>query len=42
MLYLRRQNFIQYAPGSIVVEALSCKPEGRGFETRLGELIFSI
>jgi hypothetical protein len=28
--------------GSVVVEALYCKPEGRGFETRRGEFIFSI
>jgi hypothetical protein len=25
--------------GSVVVKALCCKPEGRGFETRLGECI---
>jgi hypothetical protein len=28
------------APGSIVVEALRCKPEGRVFETWWGEWIF--
>jgi hypothetical protein len=28
--------------GSIVVKALCYKPEGRGFETRLGESISSI
>jgi hypothetical protein len=28
--------------GSVVVEALCYKPEGRGFETRWGEWIFSI
>jgi hypothetical protein len=30
------------ARGSVLVEALGCKPEGRGFETRWGELSFSI
>jgi hypothetical protein len=30
------------ARGIVVVEALCYKPEGRGFETRCGELIFSI
>jgi hypothetical protein len=30
------------ARGSVVVEALCYKPEGHGFEARLGEWIFSI
>jgi hypothetical protein len=30
------------AGGSVVVKVLCYKPEGRGFEIRLGELIFSI
>jgi hypothetical protein len=30
------------AHGNIVTEALGYKPEGRGFETRCGELISSI
>jgi hypothetical protein len=30
------------AHGSIVVKALCYKPQGRGFQTRWGELIFSI
>jgi hypothetical protein len=28
--------------GSVVIKALCYKPEGRGFEARWGELIFSI
>jgi hypothetical protein len=27
------------ARGSLVVKALGCKPEGRGFETRRGEIL---
>jgi hypothetical protein len=30
------------ARGSLMVEALCFKPEGGGFQTRLGECIFSI
>jgi hypothetical protein len=33
-------NFMVGARGSVVFKALGYKPEGRGFETRLGEQIF--
>jgi hypothetical protein len=36
------KNAVLGAHGSVMVEALYCKPEGRGFETRRGECIFSI
>jgi hypothetical protein len=35
-------NIYLGARGSLVVNALCYKPEGRRFETRWGELIFSI
>jgi hypothetical protein len=35
------QLLVYGARGSLVVKALSYRPEGRGFETRWGEWIFS-
>jgi hypothetical protein len=38
----RRIPFSARSLGGIVVKALCCKPEGRGFETRWGEWIYRI
>jgi hypothetical protein len=38
--FLRINQSRRGARGSVVVEALCYKPEGRGFETRCDELIF--
>jgi hypothetical protein len=37
---LNQSLYYKGARGSIVVEALCCKPEGRGFDSRWGEFVY--
>jgi hypothetical protein len=39
LLELRFLNHLTVARGSVVVKALCYKPEGRGFDSRLGEFL---
>jgi hypothetical protein len=37
LLKIQKTTVVRVASGSVVVKALNNKPEGRGFETQLGE-----